>query len=60
LGAICIYGFGLGWLCLLMGPRAALATGLYPFIAGEVFKVLLAAALLPTGWKVLGKLKNNA
>jgi biotin transport system substrate-specific component len=31
-----------------------LAVGLYPFIAGDLLKIVLAAVLLPTGWKLLG------
>jgi biotin transporter BioY len=30
-----------------------LAMGLYPFIPGDILKIALAAALLPSGWKLL-------
>jgi len=57
LGNIIIYAFGLGWLCCLMGfNKAVLVAGLYPFIVGDALKTALAAAVLPSGWKLLEKL----
>lgn len=54
LGNIVIYAFGLFWLCCLMGiNRAVLSVGLYPFIVGDLLKIALAAAVLPSGWKLL-------
>jgi biotin transport system substrate-specific component len=56
LGNLVIYACGLLWLSLLIGPASALARGLYPFIAGDVVKIALAAALLPAAWRLLGRL----
>ena len=57
LGNVAIYACGLLWLCCLMGAGAAvLAAGLYPFIAGDLLKIVLAAILLPSGWKLLERL----
>ncbi len=56
LGNSVIYIFGVSWLAVLTGFKTALATGLYPFLAGDILKILLAAVLLPTGWKLLEKL----
>lgn len=54
LGNIVIYTFGLFWLCCLTGiNRAVPAVGLYPFVVGDFLKIALAAAVLPTGWKLL-------
>jgi len=54
LGNIVIYAFGLLWLCCLTGiNRAVLSVGLYPFIVGDLLKIALAAAVLPSGWKLL-------
>ncbi len=54
LGNIVIYAFGLLWLCCLMGiNRAVPAVGLYPFVVGDLLKIALAAAVLPSGWKLL-------
>ncbi len=54
LGNIVIYAFGLFWLCCLTGiSRAVPAVGLYPFVVGDLLKIALAAAVLPSGWKLL-------
>ena len=53
-GNIAIYTFGLLWLCCLVGiNKTILAVGLYPFIVGDLLKTMLAAILLPIGWKLL-------
>ena len=61
-GNIAIYTFGLFWLCCLvyMGKLAIstnkiLTVGLYPFVPGDLLKIALAAALLPSGWKLFGR-----
>jgi biotin transport system substrate-specific component len=54
IGSIIIYAFGLLWLYSFAGSiKTALALGLYPFIPGDFIKIVLAAALLPSGWKIL-------
>lgn len=52
-GNIVIYTFGLLWLSCLPGISNVLLVGLYPFIIGDLFKIALAAALLPSGWRLL-------
>jgi biotin transport system substrate-specific component len=52
-GNVIIYAFGLLWLSGLVGFQSALAGGLYPFIPGDLLKIALAAALLPSAWKLL-------
>ena len=59
LGNIAIYGYGLPWLAFFVGAGKALPLGLKPFIAGDIYKLLLAAVLLPSGWKVLGHIKHR-
>ena len=55
-GNIVIYAFGLLWLCCLVGfSRTVLVMGLYPFIIGDLLKIVLAALLLPSGWKLLNR-----
>jgi biotin transporter BioY len=55
LGNLVIYTFGLFWLCCLTGFNPMVLTlGLYPFIVGDLVKIILAAILLPSGWKLLG------
>lgn len=54
IGNLVIYTFGLFWLCCLAGLNTMVLTlGLYPFIAGDLAKIILAAILLPSGWKLL-------
>ncbi|MFC1738503.1 biotin transporter BioY [Planctomycetota bacterium] len=60
LGNVVIYAFGLFWLwCLFaagrvsLGGKSLLAAGVYPFVIGDVLKILLAAGILPGGWKLL-------
>jgi biotin transport system substrate-specific component len=64
LGEVVIYAFGLAWLHRalphLTGGAVTLdetlAAGLYPFVVGDVLKMLAAAALLPGAWFVLRRL----
>jgi len=54
LGNVTLYAFGLGVLFCLMGfNKATLTVGLYPFIVGDILKVLIAAVILPSGWRLL-------
>ena len=53
-GNACIYAFGLMWLARFTGAERVFGAGLWPFLPGDVLKVLAAAALLPSGWKLLG------
>ena len=57
LGSIVIYLVGVPWLANAAGFDAATAMerGLYPFVVGDTIKLLVAAGLLPTLWKLLGK-----
>lgn len=50
-GNVVLYGFGLPWLSIFVGGRAALTAGLLPFIPGDLIKAIAAAILLPGGWK---------
>ena len=54
-GNVAIYACGLPWLGLFVGIGKALPLGLYPFVVGDILKAILAAALLPTGWKLLNR-----
>ena len=54
IGSVVILAAGCSWLILLNTPPiAAFKVGVMPFIAGDIVKVLLAAAVLPTGWAIL-------
>lgn len=45
LGLVVLYACGLAWLSMLIGPAAAIAAGLVPFLAAEAVKFTLACAL---------------
>lgn len=50
--AIIILG-GWAWLSQFMGPAVAFHAGVRPFLIGDIVKILLAAAVLPSGWLLL-------
>jgi biotin transport system substrate-specific component len=64
LGSVVIYLVGIPWLhasptfsALLghaPGVEETLQAGLYPFIVGDILKLLLAAGLLPAAWRLTG------
>ena len=61
LGNVIIYACGLAQLGFLTGmSRTVLTTGLLPFIPGDILKVVLAAILLPSAWKLLGYGRRTA
>ncbi len=57
LGTVMIFACGLLWLKFYVGADNVLVLGLFPFIPGAIIKIVLAAALLPSGWKLLAKLQ---
>ena len=66
LGSIAIYAVGVPWLYHALPPAidgnpvtldTALSFGLYPFIIGNTFKLLVAAGLLPVAWRLLERLR---
>jgi biotin transport system substrate-specific component len=61
-GTVVIYVLGVAWLTLALELLevpdpfgAALANGLYPFIPIDVVKLLVAAGLLPLGWRLVSR-----
>jgi biotin transport system substrate-specific component len=56
IGNVLIYSFGLAWLGQVVGwDKPVLDFGLKPFILGDLAKIVIAAALLPTLWRLFGK-----
>jgi len=54
IGSAVILGAGWAWLVVLQTPPVvAFNVGVKPFLLGDVVKVILAAAVLPTGWAIL-------
>ena len=55
LGTVAIFAVGLAWLGLFTGTENLLAMGLYPFVPGALIKIALAAVVLPTVCRFVGK-----
>lgn len=55
LGMLVIYACGLAGLTRFVEGSKLLATGLLPFIPGDLVKVAIAAALLPSVWGLTGR-----
>jgi biotin transport system substrate-specific component len=58
-GYLVIFTGGVSWLALFAWPAAlgfdaALRAGFYPFLLGGACKLVLAAAVLPSAWKLTG------
>lgn len=57
-GLLIVFAGGVSWLSVFTpGPdafRTAVGTGLLPFLAADVVKILAGAAVLPQAWKFLG------
>jgi biotin transport system substrate-specific component len=60
-GNVVIYLVGLPWLAekIDAGLETTLEQGLYPFVVGDLLKLYLAGALLPTAWKLVDRAKNR-
>jgi len=70
-GTVVIYAFGLPWLYTVLGTfppaslgkffgttnllQATITTGILPFLVGDTVKALLAAAILPASWRLIGR-----
>jgi biotin transport system substrate-specific component len=59
-GSVIIYGFGVAWLSYSLNVpfysgdgKDAFTYGLAPFIAGDLLKLIIAAAITPTAWALL-------
>jgi len=60
-GTMIIYTVGAGWLAhdlglplsAAAGEPSAISLGVAPFLVGDVFKALLAGAMLPAAWRFL-------
>ena len=51
-GSAVILALGAAWIALVFGVDKALAWGVGPFIATDVIKAALAAAVVPAGWQI--------
>lgn len=61
-GNIIIYAFGVTWLAFAIHVSAykALTLGMFPFLPGDLFKLALAAVLLPATWYAINKTSKQS
>lgn len=59
IGSIIILFSGWAWLARLVGPTVAWQAGVVPFIIGDLIKVALAAAALPSGWAIVRRASHR-
>ena len=52
IGNLLIYIPGLFWLGRFVGWEKVLSVGFYPFIIGDILKIILAGTILPFAWKI--------
>jgi biotin transport system substrate-specific component len=59
-GNLIIYAFGATWLAhaLHVGAQQAWDLGVKDFLIGDALKILLAALLLPAGWKLVDAVRR--
>jgi biotin transporter BioY len=55
IGSIAIYIPGLLWLAKFVGLSKAAVIGLYPFILGDLLKIITAVSILSLSWKIIKK-----
>jgi biotin transport system substrate-specific component len=56
-GNIAVFFCGVAWLWHFVGSKA-LVVGILPFIPGGIVKTIIAAAVLPSGWKLIGRFRK--
>jgi len=57
MGLVVIFAIGITWLAIAasLSVTDALLYGLWPFLPGEVVKVIVAAGVLPIGWRMVAR-----
>jgi biotin transport system substrate-specific component len=57
IGSLVIFLGGWSWFAIIMNtaPFDAFKLAVLPFIPGDIIKISLAAAVLPTGWAILNR-----
>ena len=55
-GEVVVFAMGVTWIAHLLGVSGeqALDFGFYPFVLGDLLKLLIAAGLLPAAWRFVG------
>jgi biotin transport system substrate-specific component len=60
-GNVIIYLVGLPWLAVVLNTNLekTLEYGLYPFVPGDIFKLYVAAGILPTAWRLVARVRDD-
>jgi biotin transport system substrate-specific component len=61
-GSLIIYALGVPWLAVVLHMTAtqAFVAGMLPFIPGDLLKLVIAAALLPSAWQLVKHTKPDS
>jgi len=57
-GDVLLFTPGVAWLSHYVPSAHLYAAGVGPFIPGEIAKIVIASAILPSGWAVLSRFQN--
>jgi biotin transport system substrate-specific component len=55
IGNLIIYTFGLLWLAKFVGESQVLQLGLFPFLVGDILKILLGVTILASSQKIMSR-----
>lgn len=55
-GNAVVYAVGLPWLAYFVGADVVLTAGLWPFVPGDLVKLIIAALTLPSGWALVERI----
>ena len=60
-GNVIIYLVGVPWLAVVLDTNLekTLEYGLYPFVPGDIFKLYLAAGILPATWRLVERFRGQ-
>ncbi len=60
-GTLIFYALGVPWLAITahMNIAHAFVAGMLPFIPGDLLKLVIASALLPSAWKIVKSVKPD-
>ncbi|HTI15222.1 MAG TPA: biotin transporter BioY [Dictyobacter sp.] len=62
IGTIIVYICGVSWLSIFTHSSlyVAFLEGMVPFIPGDLIKIIVAVALLPTTWRIVRQIKSTS
>jgi biotin transport system substrate-specific component len=60
-GNVIVYLVGVPWLAVVLDTNLekTLEYGLYPFVPGDIFKLYLAAGILPATWRLVERFRER-